>query len=99
MTEIQGANENRSLDEIRKDIDRVDHVIRTAFAERMALAAEIAEIKRVSGAPVYQPDREKQIIDKLTKDSAPEIKASYESLIREILRLSREYQERILDRT
>ena len=89
--------EVRSLEEIRTDIDRVDSIIKKAFLERMSYSREVALWKKGKNAPVYQPDREKALIERLTEDVDPAYRADYEALIREILKLSRGLQERILE--
>ncbi|OFV94350.1 MAG: chorismate mutase [Acidobacteria bacterium RIFCSPLOWO2_12_FULL_65_11] len=52
-----------TLDDLRKDIDRVDEVIVRLLNERARVACEIGRLKKLDGVPVYQPEREKQVID------------------------------------
>lgn len=52
-----------TLDDLRRDIDRVDEVIVRLLNERARVACEIGHLKKIEGVPVYQPDREKQVID------------------------------------
>ena len=52
----------RTLDELRDDIDRVDEVIVRLLNERARVAVEIGRIKKELNVPIYQPDREKQVI-------------------------------------
>jgi len=52
-----------TLDDLRKDIDRVDEVIVRLLNERARVACEIGRLKKADGVPVYQPEREKQVID------------------------------------
>jgi|ERR1041384_5932734 len=53
----------RTLDELRDDIDRVDEVIVRLLNERARVAVEIGRIKKAANVPIYQPDREKQVIE------------------------------------
>lgn len=53
----------RTLDDLRKDIDRVDEVIVRLLNERARVACEIGRLKKEQGVPVYQPEREKQVLD------------------------------------
>jgi chorismate mutase len=53
----------RTLDDFRKDIDRVDEVIVRLLNERARVACEIGQLKKAEGVPVYQPDREKEVIE------------------------------------
>jgi len=45
----------RTLDDFRKDIDRVDEVIVRLLNERARVACEIGRLKKAEGVPVYQP--------------------------------------------
>src|ERR1700730_16203460 len=53
----------RTLEELRRDIDRVDEVIVRLLNERARVVCEIGRLKQIDGGPVYQPDREKLVID------------------------------------
>ena len=52
-----------TLEDLRKDIDRVDEVLVRLLNERARCACEIGRLKKAAGVPVYQPDREKEVID------------------------------------
>lgn len=56
---------NQKLKSIREQIDRIDNIIITALAERMAFMNGIGEHKRTKRIPVYQPEREQTIINRL----------------------------------
>ena len=51
-----------TLDELRDNIDRVDEVIVRLLNERARVAVEIGLLKRQLDVPIYQPDREKQVL-------------------------------------
>ena len=52
-----------TLEDWRSDIDRVDEVIVRLLNERARLVCEIGRLKKCDGSPVYQPDREKLVLD------------------------------------
>src|SRR5213076_2419474 len=52
-----------TLDDLRRDIDRVDEVLVRLLNERARCACEVGKLKKALGLEVYQPDREKQVID------------------------------------
>jgi len=54
-----------NIDDIRKEIDRLDTELLKIFNERAALALQIGEIKKQKGLAVYDPDREKRIFDRM----------------------------------
>jgi chorismate mutase-like protein len=52
-----------TLDELRQDIDRIDEVLVRLLNERARVACEVGRVKKEQGVEVYQPDREKQVLD------------------------------------
>ncbi len=52
-----------TLEELRKDIDRVDEVLVRLLNERARCACEIGRIKKEQNVEIYQPDRERQVLD------------------------------------
>ena len=85
-----------TLSEIRKRIDEIDREMLALFLERMECSAEVARIKKENGGAVYNAAREKEILDRVRKDSGPEGEYSAE-LFRAILDLSKRKQNRIID--
>jgi chorismate mutase len=53
------------IDRIRQEIDRLDSELLRIFNERASLALRIGEIKKELGLPVYDPEREKRIFDRM----------------------------------
>jgi chorismate mutase len=53
------------IDDIRKEIDRLDRELLRIFNERAGLALAIGEIKKEKGLPVYDPQREKLIFERM----------------------------------
>jgi chorismate mutase-like protein len=53
----------RTLDDLRDDIDRVDEVLVRLLNERARVACEIGRMKKAQGMEVYQPERERQVLD------------------------------------
>jgi chorismate mutase-like protein len=52
-----------TLDDLRNDIDRVDEVLVRLLNERARVACEIGQLKKELGIEVYQPEREKQVLE------------------------------------
>jgi len=52
-----------TLDDLRRDIDRVDEVLVRLLNERARCACEIGRLKKQQGIDVYQPEREKQVLE------------------------------------
>ena len=51
-----------TLDDLRRDIDRVDEVLVRLLNERARCVCEIGRLKKQLGVEVYQPDREKDVL-------------------------------------
>ena len=93
---MKNEKENRetpeTLEELRSKIDVVDTTLKEAFLARMELVDRIAEVKRQSKGTVYQPGREKAMIERLTADVEPRYQESYIRFLKEILSISKDYQ-------
>ncbi len=55
-----------NLSDIRKDIDRIDSEMLALIAERMECSKRVAEYKRANEIPVFDAEREKQILNTLS---------------------------------
>ena len=81
-----------TLEEIRREIDKIDPQIKTLFFQRMEVAKHVAEVKFASGDEIYKADREAEIIRRLTEDVAPELKMEYTAFIRKVMEVARKYE-------
>lgn len=81
-----------TLDEVRKNIDRVDGEIKKLFVERMQLADQVAQVKARTADAIYKPDRENAIIEKQSGDMDENLVMEYRALIKRIMEVSRKYQ-------
>ncbi|MBZ5644983.1 MAG: chorismate mutase [Acidobacteriia bacterium] len=52
-----------SIEDWRRKIDEIDRKLVQLLNERSRCVVEIGKIKHVSGESLYQPDREKQVLD------------------------------------
>jgi chorismate mutase-like protein len=84
-----------TLDDLRDDIDRVDEVLVRLLNERARVACEIGRLKKMQGMDVYQPEREKQVLDHVRSVAsegplgADAIARLFERIIDEARRLER----------
>jgi chorismate mutase len=53
------------IEQLRLEIDRLDRELLKIFNERAGIALQIGEIKKERGLPVYDPDREKRIFERM----------------------------------
>lgn len=75
-----------TLEELRARIDALDGQIVSLLNERATYAQGIGEIKRSTNAPIYVPEREKAVYDKLSKlNAGPLGDAAIRSIYREVV--------------
>ena len=84
-----------TLEEIREKIDEVDERMAELFARRIELAKEAAEVKRGSGLPAEDPEREAQILEKHGKRFAnnPQLRDDYELFQKTVIAISKHNQK------
>ena len=91
----------KTLDDCRNAIDSIDNEMLELLNKRMKVVERVGEIKHDSGTAIYRPEREKDIIDRLTKlsqDSDGALnKGAIEAIFLEVFAVARnlELPERI----
>lgn len=86
----------RDLNEIRKEINSIDEQLVKLFVQRMNCSRDVAEYKKANGVPILNEGREKEILDRVYAQSG-EYGVYTRRLFSEIMALSRELQESILN--
>ncbi|OGA59327.1 MAG: prephenate dehydratase [Betaproteobacteria bacterium RIFCSPLOWO2_12_FULL_65_14] len=81
------------LEKLRGDIDRIDEELVAALERRAALARQIGELKE--GAPAYRPERESEILHRVTKKSTLLSAERVAAVFREIISACRGLEEAI----
>lgn len=89
-----------NLDELRKEIDKLDKVILDSFEKRMNLCRNVALYKKENGMQIFQAGREKEIIKKITECCRKDLKGACAALFTEIMDISKclQQQELLKDR-
>lgn len=54
-----------TLDELRIEIDTIDDTLLELYNKRMEYVHQVGELKNTTGAPIYRPEREKSILNRL----------------------------------
>ena len=74
------------LEECRNEIDRIDGEIVRLLNERAGFAQKIGDIKKESNAPIYVPEREKAVKDKLAGlNEGPLPNEAVQAIYREVI--------------
>ncbi len=78
------------LEELRKRIDEIDDKLLELLNERMKIVKEVGELKNKTRAPIYRPEREQEILNRLkSKNIGPLNEAAIEAIFLEIFAVSR----------
>lgn len=81
----------------RKRIDEVDRKLVELLNERSRCAAEIGKLKRKNGQPVYQPEREREVLEAVQKaNGGPLTDEQLKRLFERIVDEAREVEHEIL---
>ena len=70
MSEVERQEKLKKLEEYRSLIDKFDDIFVTTLLERTSTAKAIGRLKKELGIQVTDSNREKQIIERLTKDKS-----------------------------
>ena len=89
------------LQESRKKINAIDAQIARLFEERMQVSTDVARYKMETGKPIFDPDRERQVIERI-KERFPyrdeEFRGALAVLFQTIMDLGKEHQKREMAR-
>ena len=88
------AEHRRAIDDWRRRIDAIDAQLMSLLNRRSACAVEIGRVKRELGLPVYSPEREAWILDRVARENpgpldATAVRRVFERIIDESRRLER----------
>jgi len=82
------------IEVLREEIDKIDSELLKLLNARSLLALKIGEIKKIHNLPVFDPEREKNIIERLVKENSGPLDNNaiirlFERIIDEARRLER----------
>ncbi|MEI7893046.1 MAG: prephenate dehydratase [Myxococcales bacterium] len=74
-----------SLDDARKQIDSIDDQILTLLDQRADVVSDVRRAKQAEHAPSYDPERERQLLDRLAARAGRFPKEAIRSVYREVM--------------
>jgi chorismate mutase len=88
------ASGEDAIDEWRRRIDAIDEQLMRLLNSRSACAVEIGKVKRALGLPVYSPEREAWILERVMRENPgpldpTAVRRVFERIIDESRRLER----------
>lgn len=84
------------MEELRCEMDAIDEQLVQLFAKRMDVSARVAEEKRKSGKPITDPERERQLLARVSALAGEGLETQTRVLYQLILSLSRSHQNHCL---
>lgn len=83
----------RNLDELRKEIDRIDDSMRILFEQRMNIVKQVKAFKKNNNIDVLDKQREQEVISKnLSKLQDTSLMEAYEKFLNHLMEVSKELQ-------
>lgn len=81
-----------NLEESRKKIDTIDHELIKLFKDRMDMVCEVAKYKKENELPIYNGQREREIINSLSNQVPEDLSLYVKVLYNTLFSVSRAYQ-------
>ncbi len=79
-----------TLEELRAKIDQIDDTLLKLYNERMELVHQVGELKNTTGAPIYRPEREQAILNRLKSQNKGKLTdAAIDALFLEMFAVAR----------
>ena len=83
------------LNDYRKQINEIDAQLVDLFEARMEVSKNIAAYKKQAGLPTRDEKREKEILEKHSKEVKPELSIYIYEFFEKLMQLSRDYQNSV----
>ena len=87
-----------NLEQIRTEINKIDDELVRLFVRRLEVVEKVAEAKRASGRPVFDPARERAILSHVAETVGPRYEDGARLLFSTLFNISRARQRDVLDR-
>lgn len=88
------------LQDIRKEIDAIDQKMVVLFEARMQLAKEVATYKAEHDLPIFDAEREREIIAERSQClEHREFLSYYQDFLTQLMRISKELQTDLISKT
>jgi len=93
---MQTALTAPDLEALRRSIDEIDSRLLTLIEERLRLVLAVGDFKRERGLAIYDPERERKLIERLMAEARPPLEPDtvrrvFERLIDESRRLEQRH--------
>ena len=89
----------KDITELRAEIDAVDSQIIELFRQRMEISEGVAAYKQAVGKPIYDPERERQKLVKISKEAGEDLRTGAIMLFSTLFELSSAHQMKVMGKT
>ncbi len=86
-----------SIENYRQEIDKIDEELVNLFNRRMEIVKGVADYKKETGAPLYDGQRERQLIARAAGNSPEDTELYTRVLFSTLTNVSRAYQSKLLN--
>ena len=86
-----------NLEEARQKIDSIDKELIKLFGERMNAVCDVARYKKENGLPIYNGQREREVINKVVSEVSEDLALYTRVLYNTLFSVSRGYQTKMID--
>jgi chorismate mutase/prephenate dehydratase len=96
MEKMTQSDLSKKLKRRKKAINLIDRKLLTLLNQRLRMALEIGVVKKEMGEKIYDPRREKEVLERLKmKNRGPLREEDLEKIFRTVMAVSRKSQNRI----
>lgn len=85
-----------NLEECREQIDLVDRQLIDLIRQRMEVSAQVAAYKKAHHLPLFHPERERQVLEKVSSPFPAEQQKGIRLLFEDMMEVSKSYQSKML---
>ena len=83
----------KTIDELRQEINKIDEEMANLFNKRMEVAKDIALYKKENNLPIFDKERELQLLNKNLEYIQDDLKPLYREFLIKLMELSKLYQQ------
>lgn len=85
------------LEKARLEINDVDAKMAELFSRRFKAVQDVLAYKKENNLPIFDPVREKQVIERNTKLVEEDLQPYYEAFLISMMNISKQYQKELLE--
>lgn len=83
----------KTIEELRQEINKIDEEMANLFNKRMEVSKDIALYKKEFNLPIFDKERELQLLNKNLEYISDDLKPLYREFLIKLMELSKLYQQ------